>query len=98
MTLQKDPKGTETHQLGKAVDFHGKRVLEIGSGEGRLTWRYARAARRVLAIDPDLVALQVAAADRPADLKETVVPMGASSLDLPFRRASFDIAVLAWSF
>jgi len=97
VALQKDPEGTETHQLGKAVDFHDKRVLEIGSGEGRLTWRYARAARRVLAIDPDLVALRVAAADRPANLTETVMPVGASSLDLPFRVASFDIAVLAWS-
>lgn len=98
MALKKDPEGTETRQLGKAVDFHDKRVLEIGSGEGRLTWRYARAARSVLAIDPDLAALRVAAADRPADLTEIVLPVGASSLDLPFQSGTFDLAVLAWSF
>jgi hypothetical protein len=38
MTVQKDPEGTEIHHLAKIADFADQNVLEIGCGEGRLTW------------------------------------------------------------
>ena len=31
----------------------GKSVLEIGSGDGRLTWRYADKVARVVGLEPD---------------------------------------------
>jgi ubiquinone/menaquinone biosynthesis C-methylase UbiE len=98
MTLQKDPEGTETRFINRSIVFTNQRVLEIGSGDGRLTWRYAHGARRVTGIDPDAVALKLAAADCPATLHETVSFARASSLALPFASATFDIAILAWSF
>jgi ubiquinone/menaquinone biosynthesis C-methylase UbiE len=98
MTLQKDPEGTETRFLNQTVLFSNQRVLEIGSGDGRLTWRYARSAGRVTGIDLDSKALKAAAEACPADLREIVSFIHASSLALPFPPASFDMAILAWSF
>jgi ubiquinone/menaquinone biosynthesis C-methylase UbiE len=98
MTLQKDPEGTETRALNQIVDFTGQRVLEIGCGDGRLTWRYAPSACRVTGIDLDTQALRAAVTDRPAGLDRTVGFMQADSLHLPFPHATFDIAILAWSF
>ncbi len=98
MTLQKDPEGTETRFLNQSAVFANQHVLEIGSSDGRLTWRYANSADRVTGIDLDVEALQTAAADRPANLLETVSFVRASVLNLPFPRNSFNIAILAWSF
>lgn len=97
MSFQKDPEKAETRTLHRLADFTNKRVLEVGCGEGRLTWRYARSARRVDGIDPDLDALRVAQYDLPFDLRSTTTFTCASALQLPFPHETFDIALLAWS-
>ena len=97
MALQKDPEGTETSFLHRSTEFAGQRVLEIGCGDGRLTWRYANTAGSLIGIDLDAEALTAAASNCPADLVETVSFVRAGSLDLPFPRETFDIAFLAWS-
>jgi len=97
MTFQKDAEKNENKALHKLVDFSGQRVLEVGCGEGRLTWEYARSAKQVLGIDPDPDAVLVANYDMPADLRKTTAFACASSLHLPFPRESFDIALLSWS-
>ena len=53
MRLQVDPEGNEVRALRRAGPWRGKRVLEIGCGEGRLTLRLAGLGARVDAIDPD---------------------------------------------
>ena len=98
MPLQKDPEGTEILHLEKAVAFAGRHVLEIGCGDGRLTWRYAHSAGCVTGIDPDGDALKAAFTARPDDLRQTVSFVRASSLDLAFAHEKFDTAILAWSF
>jgi ubiquinone/menaquinone biosynthesis C-methylase UbiE len=97
MTMQSDPERSERKHLHKLVDFTGKRVLEIGCGQGRLTWQYASTARSVAGIDVDFDDLRVAMVDRPRDLAERVVFARANSVHLPFAEETFDIAVLAWS-
>jgi ubiquinone/menaquinone biosynthesis C-methylase UbiE len=97
MTLRKDPEGTEIEFLSRSVTFTGKHVLEIGSGDGRLTWRFAHSARRVSGIDLDADSLQKAVTDRPIDLEKIASFFQASSINLPFSSKAFDIAVLAWS-
>ncbi|HLO15858.1 MAG TPA: class I SAM-dependent methyltransferase [Anaerolineales bacterium] len=98
MTFQKDPEQNETQYLNKFVDFANQRVLEIGCGEGRLTWRYAKAAQTTIGIDLDQDALRVATIDRPSDLARKVYFSLAKSEQLPFAKETFDIALLAWSF
>ena len=77
------------------ADLAGRRVLEIGVGEGRLTWRYAPVARRVVGIDPDIARIKDALHDRPPALPVDLLIARAESL--PFPREVFDRALLAWS-
>ena len=97
MTLQRDPERNEARYLHQFAEFADKRVLEVGCGEGRMTWQYASAPRTTLGIDPDPDALRVARVDRPYDLEDRVLLACAASEYLPFSKETFDIAVLAWS-
>jgi ubiquinone/menaquinone biosynthesis C-methylase UbiE len=97
MTFQKDAEKYETKTLHRLVDFSGRRVLEVGSGEGRLTWNYAGSARQVVGIDSDSDSVRVANYDMPVDLRKMTTFACASSLNLPFSRETFDIALLSWS-
>lgn len=93
----KDPEQNETRHLRQFVVVTGKRVLEIGCGEGRLTWRYASASNLTVGLDPDKDSLRVAVIDRPSDLANKVCFTNSQAENLPFRKETFDIAILAWS-
>lgn len=93
----KDPEGNETRHLHRFADLAGKRVLEIGCGEGRLTWRYASASLSTIGLDPDQNALRIALADRPYTLAKKVCFSNARSEQLPFSSETFDTVLLAWS-
>lgn len=95
--MQRDPEETETRYLRDFAPLDGARVLEVGCGEGRLTWRYAAAARQVVGIDLDPARLPVAHRECPPHLRPTVAFALADSQRLPFSRETFDRAVLAWS-
>lgn len=98
MTVQIDPEGVEPKYLKQFAGFEGRRVLEVGCGDGRLTWRYAYQARSVAGIDLHADDLRVALIERPADLAGTVHFARADALRLPFSSQSLDLALFAWSF
>jgi ubiquinone/menaquinone biosynthesis C-methylase UbiE len=98
MTLFKDPEGNETRRLMRFAEPQGKNVLEVGCGDGRLTWRYAREARRVTAIDLERDDLRVAVIERPSDLQHRALFLQADTVRLPFGNGEFDMAIFAWSF
>ncbi len=98
MTLQKDLEHKETKYLHAFADVAKRRVLEIGCGEGRLTWQYAKATRTTMGIDLDKDSLRIAKVDRSSDLEDKVHFSCAASEYLPFSKETFDIAILAWSF
>jgi ubiquinone/menaquinone biosynthesis C-methylase UbiE len=98
MPLDKDPEKQETAHLLRFGDFAGKRILEVGSGDGRLTWRYASRVRRVVGIDVDRDALRIARIECPSDLADEALFVETTATSLPFHKESFDMAVLAWSF
>ncbi len=98
MALRIDPEERETTTLLRlAGDLSEADVLEVGCGDGRLTWRYARHAKRVLAIDPDRNAIAVARDDLPPELRERVELRATGLEELFVRDGRFDIAILAWS-
>jgi ubiquinone/menaquinone biosynthesis C-methylase UbiE len=97
MTLQKDPEGLEKKTLHKFVDFTNKHVLEVGCGEGRLTWQYAAAPRLTLGFDPDRDVVRVAQAKTPYNQHRHVHFVQASANHIPVSKGTFDIAILAWS-
>jgi ubiquinone/menaquinone biosynthesis C-methylase UbiE len=72
MTITADPDATETAVLHELMDFTGRRVLEIGCGDGRVTWQYAGLTASVIAIDPNQEAIASAIKQRPAELSERV--------------------------
>ena len=97
MAAVKDPTGVEASALAELADFEGKRVLEIGCGDGRMTFLYAEQAREVLGVDVEEESIRDARAalpDRLADRVEFRVA-DAEALDVPRQR--FDIAFLSWS-
>jgi ubiquinone/menaquinone biosynthesis C-methylase UbiE len=97
MTLMRDPEGHEPRHLLELANLARARVLEIGCGDGRLTWRYAATAKQVFALDTDGASLALAIASRPDSLRSTVTFTQSDSQNLPFPPGSFDTAILAWA-
>jgi 2-polyprenyl-3-methyl-5-hydroxy-6-metoxy-1,4-benzoquinol methylase len=99
MAIIKDPEGYETSSLQALVDFKDLRVLEIGCGEGRLTWRYADETAYVTAIDPDGDAVETARANLPKKLKGRVRFLESTIEDFAqsFDGQGFDVAIFSWS-
>jgi 2-polyprenyl-3-methyl-5-hydroxy-6-metoxy-1,4-benzoquinol methylase len=93
MAIHEDPEGRELAALETVgAVFDGRRVVEIGCGDGRLTRRYAGRAASVTAIDPDVDAVAELAGDLPG-IDARAIPV--EQLILPDH--SVDLVVFAWS-
>ncbi len=99
MSLIEDPQENETKALFELVDFAGKRVLEIGCGDGRLTYRYAEKAAQVVAIDADSSEIELAKQELPANLVDKVIFLveDIEDYELLADASKFDVAIFAWS-
>ena len=100
MTIKIDPENNETRALFDMADFRGQRVLEIGCGDGRLTWRYAGRAEHVTAIDPFAEAITRARENMPDELKGRVEfhPIAFEDFAATSEPSTFDRVILSWSF
>ncbi|MGH3134198.1 MAG: class I SAM-dependent methyltransferase [Gaiellaceae bacterium] len=92
-----DPEGAHLAALRRLERFGGRRVLEMGCGEGRLTAGIAAEAGHVLAFDPDPASVAAARRSLPADLSERVVFRAASAQEIEIERGAFDLVVFSWS-
>src|SRR5262245_3629362 len=97
MPMQRDPEGIETAYLHKMADLDDAHVLEVGCGDGRLTWRYAGTTGGVVGIDSNREHLAAARRSWPPALGTRVAFVQATALALPFQAELFDGAMLAWS-
>jgi ubiquinone/menaquinone biosynthesis C-methylase UbiE len=97
MPTQRDPEAVETAFLHDMTTMTDARVLEIGCGDGRLTWRYAGTTGGVIGIDSNREHLAVARRSCLAAVAPRVAFVQATALALPFRAELFDGAILAWS-
>ena len=97
MTIRRDPERLEILALDLMLpDLAGRRVLEVGCGDGRLTRRYAHRAGSVLAIDPDPSRIAALEARRPGStVAARAVGFLDDDLNLPDR--SFDAIIFSWS-
>ncbi len=83
--------------LELAPSLAGACVLEVGCGDGRLTWRYADRASRVLAIDPDAARVTAARRKRSAAACGHITFLATPVADLDIRSGPFDVVIMAWS-
>lgn len=92
-----DPEGAHLAALHRLGDFRGRRILELGCGDGRLTVQIATEAAFVLAFDPDEEAVEQARRTLPADLGGRVAYKVASGAQIEVEPTSFDLALFSWS-
>jgi len=92
-----DPEGTEIEVIHELVDFSGKKVLEVGCGDGRLTRRYADGAALVLALDPNAEKIERAIDGTPGPLLSKVRFRVADIADAEIAQQAFEVAILSHS-
>lgn len=99
MTIRTDPENNETRALFDMVDFNGQHVLEIGCGDGRLTWLYAGKAAQVIAIEPFAESIGRARENLPRELQSRVTFQHVAFGDFAANSepSAFDTAILSWS-
>jgi len=99
MTVRVDPEQNETRALFSFVDLDGRRVLEIGCGDGRLTWQCADRAAHVTAIEPFAPAVARARENLPRRLasRVTLCPIAFDEFYAATAPLGLDVAIFSWS-
>lgn len=97
MATELDPAGAELRTIHEIADLRNCRVLEVGAGDGRLTFRYAMETKSVIGIDTKEPDIQSAAKRCRAELRAKVHFLCASGTALPFPAHRFDVLLLASS-
>ena len=99
MTVRVDPEGNETSALSSLVDLSGKSVLEVGSGDGRLTWRIAERAGHITGIEPFPQSVALANQKLPQELKDRIEfhQAGVDEYAANAQDESFDVILLSWA-
>ena len=94
-----DPENNETRALLDAVNFNGQHVLEIGCGDGRVTWRYADQASHVTAIDPSATQIALARKHVSTQLRDRIEfqHIGFEDFAAASAPSAFDIVILSHS-
>lgn len=92
-----DPDGVEIVTMKELVAFEGLRIVEIGCGDGRLTFECAREAASVLALDSDKDAIRKARAETPRALRRRIRFEIADAAQLELPKGEFDLALFSWS-
>jgi 2-polyprenyl-3-methyl-5-hydroxy-6-metoxy-1,4-benzoquinol methylase len=92
-----DPDGVELQTIRELVDLHGLSVLDVGCGEGRLTFVCAGEGAKVFGIDPDEESIAAAQAETPKALRRRVRFEVAHAREIELPKGEFDLALFSWS-
>ncbi len=97
MPLVVDPDGVEIATIRELVELDGRRVVDVGCGDGRISFELARHGAQVVGLDPDEESVAQARDDTPAELRRRVRfdVADAAAAELP--KGEFDLAVFSWS-
>jgi 2-polyprenyl-3-methyl-5-hydroxy-6-metoxy-1,4-benzoquinol methylase len=83
--------------MRELVDLDGLRIVEIGCGDGRLTFECAREGASVLAFDSDEDAIRTARAETPDSLRRGIRFEVADAAGFELPEGEFDLALFSWS-
>ena len=97
MATEIDPAGIEPRAILMAADFRKARVLEVGAGDGRLTFRYAQEPLSVIGIDTKTPEIRSAAECSRGNVRGHPRFLCASATALPFSAEEFEIVLFASS-
>ena len=95
--IEIDPEGNEVRELFAAANLADTTVLEVGCGDGRLTFKYAGTPRRVVGIEPGALPLLAGQSNCPNAFRPHVHFAQATAMTLPFRNDTFDVVLFAKS-
>jgi ubiquinone/menaquinone biosynthesis C-methylase UbiE len=95
--LQVDPDGVELPTIRGLVDFAGLDILEVGCGEGRMTFGCAEEARSVFAFDAEEELVRTARRATPRALRDRIRFEVADAAEIELPPAEFDLALFSWS-
>jgi 2-polyprenyl-3-methyl-5-hydroxy-6-metoxy-1,4-benzoquinol methylase len=93
----RDPDGVEPAAIAAVVDFGGKRVIEIGCGDGRLTGFAAERGAYVYAFDPKREEVAKAEQALSSETRARVSFAVHTAEALNVERERFDLALCGWS-
>lgn len=97
MALLIDPAGNEIRALERAANWRGKRVLEAGCGDGRLTLRIAAlGAGEIHAVDPDRELIREARRNLPKRYAGRIEYRVGQAEKLTHASNAFDIVLFSW--
>ncbi len=98
MTVTLDPENNESQALfNLPIAWKGKSLLEIGSGDGRLTWLFAKKVARVVAIEPDPEKHTAALSNRPHGFEHVEFLNFGLDEFVQGNEEKFDLTLLSWS-
>ena len=97
MATEIDPARLMPHAILQAADLRDRRILEVGAGDGRLTFQYASQAGSVIGIDTTAPDIRSAVATSGLAIRGQVQFLCASGTALPFSAEQFEIVLLASS-
>jgi ubiquinone/menaquinone biosynthesis C-methylase UbiE len=93
----RDPENNEIKYLQQYTAQPGRRILDIGCGDGRLTWFFTGDADLVVGADIPVDALQSAYTESPDVIRAQVGFTATRGETLAFADETFDLAIYSWS-
>ncbi len=97
MALVMDPAGAEIQALKGITNWRGKRVFEVGCGDGRLTLRLAGFnPEKIIALDPDPKLVRTARKNLPEKYKSRIEYRVGTAEHVKHKSDKFDIVVFSW--
>lgn len=96
-SLLRPPPEDELREYGGIGLVRGKRVIDVGCGDGRMALGCAPYASEVVGVDPDPEAIRLARAKARRLAAANVRFKVGVAQELPFPDEHFDVVILSWA-